>query len=281
VRDDSVYRIPEDNRIHDDSPQVVDSYDAWLQSHTESAGKSSFSQHWGWVLVLSMAWLLFDLSTDPVISLMVAAIGLGWNHFLLSLWFLKRDPDRRRGRACAMFYLAAGFWRITVVTFVLIVTASVILFILDLGRQQQDELIRGIAGRIVFLSFILSGSTTCLAAFLAVRQNLRVWLDAKMRSSRRKRQWPPRSSGPNEIGRVITTTLFLLIILEVCVGFGLVLGLIVPLFAGGWTALLIGIGTLLIITIAAVTLLGGQEWALKKLKAGTPEECWPDETALE
>ncbi|MFP6764918.1 MAG: hypothetical protein VB858_14930 [Planctomycetaceae bacterium] len=276
MKGDSVFRIPEDNRFHDDSPEVVDGRDAWFQSTPDSDGKSSCSHHWGWALALSLAWLLFELSTDPVISVMVASIGLGGNHFLLSLWLLRRDPNRRRGRACAVFYLAAGFWRITVVTFALIVAASLITLMLDQGLRKQDELIWGVAGRIVFLSFILSGSTTCLATILAVRQDLRVWLDSKVRSCRQKRQWPPRSSGPNEIRRVFTTTMFLLVIIEVCTGFGIVLGLIVP-HAGGWTAALLGISTLLIITVAAATLLGGHEWALKKLKAETPQECWPDE----
>ena len=281
MRDDSVFRIPEDDRLRSVPPEIENSDAAWLEASTISPENASYGRHWGWFLAVGLGWLLFELSIDPVIGVMVASIGLGGSHFLLSLWFLKRDPDKRRGRACAMFYLAAGFWRITVITFGLIVAAAVISLILFPAHRKQDDLITGVAGNIILLSFILSGSTTCLAIIMAVRQGLRVWLDSKVCLCRRKQEWPPRSSGPNEIRRVLMTTMFLLVIIEVCVGFGLILGLIVPRMGGGWTPLVIGIGTLLIISVAAATLLGGLEWSMSRLKAETPQECWPDEIPQE
>lgn len=275
---DDVFSLPDDRRFEYESRGDSEDRESWLRPEPKS--EDSITRHWGWLLVLGVAWLLFELSVDPAISVMVASIGLGWNHFLSSLWLWRRDPDRKRGRACAAFYLAAGFWRITALTFVLIAVATIISLVLNFQHGKKDELVTGIAMLIVLLCFLLAGLTTCVAVMLAMRRKLKVWLDPQIRIARRHRQWPPRSPGPNRLGGVITSTVSLLAIVELFVGYGFLGWLIVQQQNNGPKNIAIGVAVcitaVLPIVVAAGTVLGGREWAQRKLTAKTPHECWPE-----
>lgn len=276
---DEVFELPEEGRFANDRADEVEDRESWLES--DSTSEDSLTRHWGWLLVLGIVWLFFELSVDPALSVMVASIGLGWNHFLSALWLWRRDPDRRRGRACAAFYLAAGFWRITAVTFVLIALATIISLILDIRHERQDEIVTGVAVSIIGLCFVLSGVTTSVAIVLAVRKRLKVWLDPEIRISRKKREWPPRSSGQNKIGGVIKSTACLIAMVEMGVGYGFLTWLIVQQNNGPMNVALgvfIGIMMFLPIILAAATILGGPEWACRKLRAASPQECWPAES---
>ncbi len=235
-----------------------------------------FTRDWGWLVVLGLAWLLFAVSADPALSVMVASLALGGNYFLSALWLWRRDPDTRRGRVCAWFYLAAGFWRIAALTFVLIAAAAIISLVLNIQHGKKDDLVTGIAMLIVLLCFLMAGVTTSVAVILAVRGKFRVWLDPQMRMARRARQWPPRTPGPNKLGGVITSTVSLLAIIELVVGYGCMGWL---LQQKGPQNLAVGVFVCVLavlpIVVAAGTVLGGREWAKRRLKARSARECWP------
>lgn len=277
---DDVFDLPEDRRFADglrDESEAEDR-ESWL---VEPEPEGALTRHWGWLLVLGIAWLLFELSVDPAFSVVVASFGLGGNHFL-SAWYLwRRDRDRPRARACAAFYLAAGFWRITGLTFALIAAAAIISLVLNIQHGKKDDIVTGIAMMIVLLCFFASGVTTSAAVLMGLRQKLKVWLDPQIRVSRRKREWPPRSPGPNRLGSVITGMVSLIAILELFIGYGC-LGLL--LRGKGPQNLAVGVLACVLaiapIVVAAATVLIGREWAARKLRAASAHQCWPDgETA--
>ena len=83
---DDVFDLPEDRRFDGtrESEFPPENRESWLEP--EFAEGQSITRHWGWLLVLGIAWMLFELSADPAISVMVASLGLGGNHFLSALW---------------------------------------------------------------------------------------------------------------------------------------------------------------------------------------------------
>ena len=165
-------------------------------------------------------------------------------------------------------------------TFVLIAVATIISLILEFQHGRKDDIVTGVAASIIGLSFILSGVTTSIAIVLAMRKRLKVWLDPEIRIARRKQQWPPRSPGPNKIGGVIKSTACLIAIFELVAGYGFLGWLIVKQQNGPVNiamGVFIGIMMFLPIHAAAAAMLGGPEWALRRLKADTPQQCWPDE----
>ena len=276
---DDVFDLPEENRFATARADEFEDRESWLEADADFNPEESITRHWVWLFVFGIAWLLFELSVDPALSVMVASMGLGWNHFRSSLWLWRRDPEPERGRAVAAFYLAAGFWRITAVTFVLIAVATIISLLLDFRHGRKDEIVTGVAASIIGLSFILSGVTTSIAVVLAMRNRLKVWLDPEIRNARRQRQWPPRSPGPNRIGGVIKSTACLIAIVELFAGYGSLAWLMIQQKNGPaniWLGIFIGIMMFLPILVAAATILGGPEWACRKLRAKTSQECWPD-----
>lgn len=275
VKTTDEFNLPDDPRFENRSSDSFDDHDIWVDDVDQ---EESITRHWVWLFVFGIAWLLFELSVDPAISVMVASIGLGGNLFLSAWWLWRRDPDRRRARAVAAFYLAAGFWRITAVTFVLFFIATIISLILDFRHGQKDDIVTGVAASIIALCFISSGVTTSVAVVLAMRNRLKVWLDPEIRLARRQGQWPPRTPGPNRIGGVIKSTACLLAMIELSVGYGFLAWLIIQQQNGPANIALgifIGIMIFLPIITAAATILGGPEWACRKLRAESPQQCWP------
>ncbi|NQV23409.1 MAG: hypothetical protein HQ518_03485, partial [Rhodopirellula sp.] len=171
-------------------------------------GKTALLRHWDWFFVLSVAWLLFDLFMQPVLSIMIASFKFGWNDFANGFWLWRKDSSIRRGRTCLVFYVATGLWRITVSTF-----AVTLLGLLVYGFWQAFNGLPGRAGGnapnhddvttlsmlIVMLCFALSSFATWLAVFMGLKNRVRVWVDSTVRFSRRQRLWPPQPVGSNQL----------------------------------------------------------------------------------
>lgn len=58
--------------------------------------KSAWLRHWDWFFVLSVAWLLFDLFMQPVLSICIASFKFGWNDFANGFWLWRKDSERPR-----------------------------------------------------------------------------------------------------------------------------------------------------------------------------------------
>lgn len=237
-------------------------------------------RHWDWFLVLSIAWLVFDLFMQPVLSVVIASIKFGWSDFANGFWLWRRDSNYRRGRAFALFYTATGLWRITVTTFAVTLLGLLILgFVMaadgpPAGANAGDDdgaRVAAVSMLIVMLCFVMSSICTWAAIYLALRNGVRVWIDATVRYSRRNRVWPPRPTGKNQLSRVMTSSLIFLCV-TVC---GATLGVFLNLAQRGGRIpdILIPLPVVAVVACALVLLIG-RAWLLKKLSAACPDECW-------
>lgn len=241
--------------------------------------KSAWLRHWDWFFVLSVAWLLFDLFMQPVLSICIASFKFGWNDFANGFWLWRKDSDRRRGRVCFVFYVATGLWRITVTTFAITLLGLFVYgFWLAMNPQERgangkqgDDILTGVSLMIVLFCFVLSSLSTWLAISMGLKNRVRVWIDSTIRYSRRNRIWPPEPNGKNQVSRSVTSSLvFLSTIL-----LGAAIGVLISAAQkpGPVPEVLIALpvsGTI----GCAVVLLAGRSWLLGKLAAATPFDCW-------
>lgn len=247
------------------------------------AERSAWLRHWDWFFVLSLAWLLFDLFMQPVLSICIASFKFGWNDFANGFWLWRKDQNHRRGRTCFVFYLATGLWRITVTTFAITLLGLLVYGVWlainpqeqAANRKQGNDIVTGVSMVIVMFCFVLSSVSTWLAIVMGLRNRVRVWIDSTIRYSRRSRSWPPEPLGKNQVSRVVTSSLIFLV---------------TTLFVGVISILASQAGRaaqpnppLLIVTVlvstligSAVLLLAGRSWLLRKLAATSPADCWAE-----
>ncbi len=242
--------------------------------------KSAWLRHWDWFFVLSVAWLLFDLFMQPVLSICIASFKFGWNDFANGLWLWRKDSERRRGRTCLIFYVATGLWRITVTTFGVTLLGSVIYGIWsglnpaaqNWGRNKPgDDIVTSVSMMIVMFCFVFSSLSTWLAICMGLRNRVRVWIDSTVRYSRRSGVWPPEPQGKNQLSRAVTSSLVFLSAILVGTAIGLLIS--AAKRAGPVPEVVMALPILAIIA-CGVILLAGRSWLLRKLAAASPIDCW-------
>jgi hypothetical protein len=247
------------------------------------AERSAWLRHWDWFFVLSLAWLLFDLFMQPVLSICIASFKFGWNDFANGFWLWRKDQNHRRGRTCFVFYLATGLWRITVTTFAITLLGLLVYGVwLAINPQEQaanrnqgNDIVTGVSMVIVMFCFVLSSVSTWLAISMGLRNRVRVWIDSTIRYSRRSRIWPPEPLGKNQVSRVVTSSLIFLVTFLI-VGTIFVLASRrgrapqpvqpLPIIAELVSSMIGG----------AAFLLAGRSWLLRKLAATSPADCWAE-----
>ncbi len=239
-------------------------------------------KHWDWVLVLSIAWLLFELFAQPVLSIATAALKFGLDDFQNGFWLWRRDSNRGRGRTCSVFFIAAGFWQITVMTLLMTVVGMACMAIIEAVNGPQPlqgpgvneaQLNLGVSFTIVGLCFVASSIATWFAMVLAWWYGQKVWLDGRLRYARRSSEWPPRPAGTNRIRRIVTSSLIFLVV-AATVG-----SLTVVLVAFGPQANPPGV-VIVPLSCMAVTMLVSlavARWAVPSVTARSAIECWQDD----
>ncbi len=237
---------------------------------------------WDWLLVVTAAWILFDIFTEPVLAVAIASFKFGWNDFVNGLWLRRRDPDRRRGNTHFVFYSAAAFWRITVTTFLIVVAGLVITGLIAVVHGQGPRNnpagwhLTGMTIFIICVSFVLSSVTSWFAMLVAWRRRHKVWLHPGVRLDRRHKLWPPRPSGHNQLSRVITTSMIFLVVV-------IVTATIVSLssmaanrgrVAGPsvWLPLVMLGGMF----VSAIVVLVVRDRSIRTMTAKSPLEAWPE-----
>jgi hypothetical protein len=165
--------------------------------------------------LLAAGLLIYELTARPDLGAAIACTKFGWEDFMTARWLRRRDPDRRRGRAGAWLFVAAGLWK-TAVTAVVVMFA--VAFLESLVRppplpNQPLPPSAGIAGAMFTAAagFCCCTVTTGWAFFLAVRHRVRLWIDRQVHRDRRSDRWPPASTSGrrNRAGAVLFTALFL------------------------------------------------------------------------
>ena len=246
--------------------------------------KAAWLRHWDWFLVLSIAWLLFDLFTQPVLSIVMASFKFGWNDFANGFWLWRKDSNRRRGRTSLVFYMATGLWRITVTTFAVTLLGLLVYgFWLAMNPQERavnqkqgNDILTGVSMMIVSFCFVLSSLSTWLAIAMGLKNRVRVWIDSSVRLSRKNGIWPPEPYGKNQVSRAVTSSLVFLSTILIGTAIG-VLGSAAKR-AGPVPEWLIALPILATIG-CGVILLAGRSWLLRRLAATSPADCWDAEVS--
>ncbi|MBI3462560.1 MAG: hypothetical protein HY000_05790 [Planctomycetes bacterium] len=236
-----------------------------------------------WSALLAIAWLVYELTAQPVLGAVVVCAKFGWDDFVTAVWLRRFDVDRFRGRACSWFYLAAGLWRIALTA----TAASIVIAILQgvLAIQQNQGVgavlwdVFGAVGLESLFAFGLAALTTFIAVGSAFRCRVKVWLDRQVNVARRKRVWPPERWGTNRAKTLLTATLIPVVTLLVL---GLVVGSIFALEGfrapqrdpPAWVIVIVVVLQLLLTVSGALFVLVVREIVSRRVVARTPAECW-------
>jgi len=148
-----------------------------------------------WPTLALAGWIAFELTAQPAVVMPVVCSRFGWGDFLTALWLWRRDPCRRRARACACFLLALGVTRIVVSAFgmaLVIICAIAYLEPQQFQNPNDDDLmiflapLTGSFGGIPILSIL-----ALMGCITARRHQVRVWIDANLNRARKANCWPP------------------------------------------------------------------------------------------
>lgn len=211
-----------------------------------------WAEHVSWGAMLALGWLIYEVTAQPAVGIVIACAKFGWNDFLTAHWLLRSDPDRGRGRTCFWFYFASGLWKITAAAF--IVTGLILIVAVVMGlrgpRLPKGLMLTALtsAGGIMLLAVIPLLGVLC-ARFYRVK----VWIDSSIHAYRRANVWPPEPDGVNSTMGLLFPALMVPITMTAIVT-----------FRGG-----------VLLLLASVFAEGILLWSLfRGVSARTPYECW-------
>ena len=238
----------------------------------QTSQRSQWASHTAWFGFLCAAWIVFEMTADPALVIVVACSKFGWSDYCTGRWLRKSDPYRMRGLTCSLFYRASSAWKVTVTAFLAMFAIVPLAAMVDQPQQQQPPLAEFLATALLcMVGFALTSFTTFRAIRLARRKKLKVWVDSTVAQSRKEDVWPPQPYGVNRVGRLIVTSLLMPTIVATV--------LMIVLFAqlapvgNGQPVFAVGVGVLAPI-MAAVLLLVGYDRLKRTVAASSPEECW-------
>ena len=117
----------------------------------EQSGDSGVLAHLPWWLILTVAFVVTELTAHPAIGVGVLCLKFGWDDFRTALWLRRRDPNRRRGAVCSWFYLSSGLWRVFLWSFALMLVAILFLMATEPPQARGPNLeARAIGGEWVW-----------------------------------------------------------------------------------------------------------------------------------
>ena len=168
-------------------------------------------RRWYWPTVTLVAWLAFELTAHPALSIVLLCAHFGTQDILTGFWLWRRDPHRGRGRACAWFSFARG---VSVIWIASLFPLALMMWVLILFKGQGPP--NGKVAEFVLLSLsglgLLFAGGAPLAALLGLiatlsawRHRVKVWLDPGLHRARQADQWPPlphysKNSAPEALG---------------------------------------------------------------------------------
>ena len=225
--------------------------------------------------LLCFAWLLFELTANATLSVLVACVRFGWQDLLTACWLRRVDPHPARAKTGFWFYIASGIWKTALVPVlaVMIVGVAWALFAprairMDAGAAEQVWSALGVgAGASAALVFVVT-----IGVLHALLGNVRIWVHHDLHRSRRQRVWPPEWPRPvwqhDNRGRAILATA--LIAITICVP-PLLYSYAVHLDHGGEIAAMLALvfGTPIFATLTYASLRS-------RIFAHRPWQCWPE-----
>ena len=66
----------------------------------------------GWILMVGLAFLVFELTADSSLAVVLGCMKFGTPDLRVARWLRRADPDRVRGCACSWFHVVLAIMRI-------------------------------------------------------------------------------------------------------------------------------------------------------------------------
>jgi hypothetical protein len=226
-----------------------------------------------WPLLIGLAWLIFELTAQPGLSVPVLCAKFGWEDYRTARWLKRRDPDRRRGRMCYWFYVASSLWRMAVTATLLMFAIAAVMGALERNRPAAPRAPGGhlLATLVVSsMGFGFSIVATYVAMGRALRYDQKIWLDPAVHQARKQDAWPPPFWSTNRASRLIMTA----VIPPVPVFFiGAILTMAARVNANMPLSFIVAGGVLAMVLGATLTLVL-RDFLARRIAAAAPWECW-------
>lgn len=138
---------------------------------------------WGgpflWTLALGAALVVYQLTDNLLYAAAVPYFQAAAEPFRCALWLLSVDPNRPRGRAYFLFYLALAFWLAAISALV----SFAILMWVNGQKGQQPPLDQLVLTMLTLFGGALLGSiTAAVAAIHAYRSKIKIWAHPNLRN---------------------------------------------------------------------------------------------------
>ena len=219
-------------------------------------------------LFLTLGFLVFELTSDVFLGIVVTCLKLGGGDVLAAFW-ARRDPVQVRGASLSCFCFASACFKIAGAA-LLICVSIIIAEVMFAVRFNLEKFIAGLC--LVFTGAFVGTIISLVGLTIALRHHLRLWLDREFRHSRRHRVFPPVYIGTrNQIPWILGVTKFHVFLALV----GLLVGCGSMLADPRRNKVNEAVGVLVFYGV----LLAFPFWQLIRspyIIAATPENCWPE-----
>jgi hypothetical protein len=225
---------------------------------------------WIWPVAGLAAVVLFEMTANLSLSALILCVKFGWADLMAARWITRSDTDPGRRRALCYFQIAQGALKIVLAGGALGTFLAVLTTILH-GQGQRPGLLAPIAAIALtaLVGFLLSGLLSLLGLRAALRTNQRIWLDRRL-DRNLPGDYPPQIfSEANELPSLTGSLAFLSFVTIFVTGFGASMSLF--MMNGG--LLLISVAITFLTALTASLAVGIKA---EKIRARTPEECWPE-----
>jgi hypothetical protein len=155
----------------------------------EWSGQPRWSNALGWLPVLALAALMYELTANPALGVAVGCVKFGADDFRIAAWLRRVDPNRGRGRACSWFFVTRAIIRIGFVASAIIMTLFFVSWAVDVKDHVEHQLIGALL--VIIACFLAAGLASWMALASALRLGVRVWMDATARAAHKVGAWPP------------------------------------------------------------------------------------------
>lgn len=176
---------------------------------TEEAPAESSTFRWSslfsWGFFAALGLLVWELTDQSGLAICVACTKFGWDNLATAAWLYDHDPVRPRARACSLFFAANGFRNIGLVAFLVTYSGSKLMALADWWQGKPQVLpvainwasvnisIAAFCG--IFIWLFLGG----IAALVAWRSRVAVWVNSSLHQFRKQNHWPPIPYGRNQV----------------------------------------------------------------------------------
>jgi hypothetical protein len=233
-----------------------------------------------WLLLLMLAWLIYELTARPALAIVVCCFKFGWEDLRTALWLRRRDLRRGRAWASCLLYLAFGLWKTACIA-CLLMLMMVPLFEMAkqapfAGRWQLNQDLAeqaAVIGIVLCVGLCLASITTLLAVTLGAWSGCKLWVDGQVHWDRRENRWPPSNTNWLERkNRGLWLALPSLILL--------VLALTIPALVSIAGPIRGKLGDILIAAILtiqiglSIVILVVRDFLSRRIFARSPGDCW-------